>query len=190
VTASKTGLPATQRFLDELHPLLADFDPVLRQLNPILGGLGFYKSELTAFFANTVAATQAYTIPKPGVQLHYLRTMNPVNPENFAVYPRRVGTNRPNPYMLPRTFDQLPQGMPQYETRQCGRGTPTIVNPLLDVMPQDLQDAIQKYAFGPVGTAVPAPPCRQQDKFTVSGETTTFPHLKPSTGATARRRAR
>jgi phospholipid/cholesterol/gamma-HCH transport system substrate-binding protein len=53
VTASKAGLPATQRFLDELHPLLADFDPVLRQVNPILEGIGAYKSELTAFFANT-----------------------------------------------------------------------------------------------------------------------------------------
>jgi phospholipid/cholesterol/gamma-HCH transport system substrate-binding protein len=190
VTASKTGLPATQRFLDDLHPLLADFDPVLRQVNPILSFIGNYKSELTAFFANTVAATQAYTIPKPGVQLHYLRTMNPVNPENFAVYPRRIGTNRPNPYMFPRGFDQLPQGMSQYETRQCGRGTPTIANPLLDILPQALQDNIQKYAFGPVGAAVPAPPCKQQDKYTTSGETSQFPHVKPSTGATARRRAR
>jgi phospholipid/cholesterol/gamma-HCH transport system substrate-binding protein len=190
VTASRKGLPATQNFLDELHPLLADFDPVLRQLNPILEGVGAYKNEVTAFLANTVAATQAYTVPKPGVQLHYLRSMNPVNPENFAVYPVRVGTNRPNPYAFPRNFDNLPQGMPQYETRQCSRGTPTIVNPLLDIMPQSLQDAIQKYAFGPVGQAVPAPPCKQQPPFVFQGETSQFPHVKPSTGATARQRAR
>jgi phospholipid/cholesterol/gamma-HCH transport system substrate-binding protein len=186
VTASKAGLPATQRFLDELHPLLADFDPVLRQVNPILEGVGAYKSELTAFFANTVGATQAYTIPKPGVQLHYLRTMNPVNPENFAVYPRRIGSNRPNPYAFPRNFDNLPQGMPQYETRQCGRGTPTIVNPLLDILPQDLQNRIEKYAFA-ANSQIPAPPCKQQPPFTFQGETSQFPHVKPSTGATARR---
>jgi phospholipid/cholesterol/gamma-HCH transport system substrate-binding protein len=185
VTASKAGLPATQRFLDELHPLLADFDPVLRQVNPILEGIGAYKSELTAFFANTVGATQAYTIPKPGVQLHYLRTMNPVNPENFAVYPRRIGSNRPNPYAFPRNFDNLPQGMPQYETRQCGRGTPTIVNPLLDILPQDLQNRIEKYAFA-ANSQIPAPPCKQQPPFTFQGETSQFPHVKPSTGATAR----
>jgi phospholipid/cholesterol/gamma-HCH transport system substrate-binding protein len=189
VDASKTGLPATERFLDELHPLLADFDPVLRQVNPILSGLGFYKSELTGFFANTVAATQAYTIPKPGVQLHYLRTMNPINPENFAVYPRRIGSNRPNPYAFPRAFDQLPQGMPQYETRQCSRGTPTIVNPLLDILPKELQDNIQKFAFT-ANSSVPAPPCKQQPKFTFGGETTQFPHVTPSTGATARQRSR
>jgi virulence factor Mce-like protein len=190
VDASKKGLPATQDFLDELHPLLADFDPVLRQLNPILDGLTNFKSELTAFLANTVATTQAYTIPKPGVQLHYLRTMNPVNPENFAVYPFRIGTNRPNPYAFPRNFDNLPQGMPAYETRHCGRGTPTIVNNALDILPQSLQDNIQKYAFGPVGAAVPAPPCKQQDKFPFQGEVTQYPHVKPSTGATARRRSR
>ena len=190
VDASKAGLPATQRFLDELHPLLADFDPVLRQINPILLGLQNYKSELTAFFANTVAATNAFTLPKPGVHLHYLRTMNPVNPEAFAVYPNRLPTNRPNPYAFPRNFDNLPNGMPAYETRQCNRNggaTPTIVNPLLDIMPQALQDNIQKYAFGPVGAQVPAPPCKQQPPFVFQGETSQFPHVKPSTGATARR---
>ena len=79
---------------------------MLRQINPILDGLGNYKSELIAFFANTAAATQAYTIPRPGVQLHYLRTMNPVNPENFAVYPIRIGTNRPEPVQLPAVVRQ------------------------------------------------------------------------------------
>src|SRR5437762_1141342 len=58
ITRSKTGLPATTRFLDDLHPLLREFDPSLRQLNPILGFVGRYKGELNSFFANTVAATE------------------------------------------------------------------------------------------------------------------------------------
>ena len=190
VDASKKGLPATDKFLKELPPLLAAFDPVLRQVNPILDGLGNYKSELTAFFANTAAATGAFTIPKPGVQLHYLRTMNPINPENFAVYPIRIGTNRPNPYNFPRSFDNLPQGMDSYETRQCGRGDPVIDNNNTAILPVELQDNIQKYAFGPVGQQVPAPPCKQQPKFPFQGEVTQFPHVKASTGATARQRAR
>jgi phospholipid/cholesterol/gamma-HCH transport system substrate-binding protein len=189
VTASQAGLPATQRFLDELHPLLADFDPVLRQVNPILSFLGQYKVELSSFFGNTVAATQAYTIPKAGVQLHYLRTMNPINPENFAVYPRRIGTNRPNPYEFPRAFDNLGNGLPSYETRHCAHGTPTIVNPLTGLLPQALQDNINGFAFN-ASSGTPAPPCKQQGKYTEGGETTQFPHVKPSTGATARRRAR
>jgi virulence factor Mce-like protein len=190
VDVSKKGLPATTKFLQELPPLLGAFDPVLRQVNPILDGLQNYKSELTAFFANTAAATQAFTIPKPGVQLHYLRTMNPVNPENFAVYPIRIGTNRPNPYNFPKSFLNLPQGMDSYETRQCGRGDPVIVNNNTAILPVELQDNIQKYAFGPVGQPVAAPPCKQQPKFPFQGETTQYPHVKASTGATARRRAR
>ena len=52
------------------------------------GGLAAFKT----FLANTPAATQASDSGG-----HYLRTTNPLNAENLAVYPRRVGTNRPNP---------------------------------------------------------------------------------------------
>ena len=76
----------------------------------MLDFIGLYKRELTAFFANTVAATQATTVAS-GRQLHYLRTTNPFNPENLAVYPRRLGTNRPNAYTEPGAFDKLPAGL-------------------------------------------------------------------------------
>jgi phospholipid/cholesterol/gamma-HCH transport system substrate-binding protein len=135
IDASKAGFPAAERVLRDLRPLLEQVDPALRQLNPVLEALGFYKRELTAFFANTVAATQATTVSQKG-PIHYLRTMNPFNPENLAVYPKRLPTNRPNPYALPGNFDQLRQGMPQYETRQCGRGgIPTISNVPQEVAP-------------------------------------------------------
>ena len=63
-------------------------DPFLRELNPILLGLGLYRRELTAFFAIDVAATQATDRP-PGARgpVHYLRTANPVNPEILAAVP-------------------------------------------------------------------------------------------------------
>ena len=64
--ASVKGLPATQSFLDQLHPLLPAFDPVLRQVNPLLSYIGAYKPELTAFFANTVGATEAFNIYNAG----------------------------------------------------------------------------------------------------------------------------
>ena len=38
--------------------------------------------------------------------IHYLRTTNPLNPENLAVYPTRLPTNRPNPYTLPGPLRQ------------------------------------------------------------------------------------
>ena len=58
--------------------------------------------------------------------MHYLRTTNPLNLENLAVYPRRPGTNRTNPYMLPGGYDKLAQGLDSFETRHCGRPLPTI----------------------------------------------------------------
>ena len=123
IKASRTGIPAAQRILEDLRPLLAQIDPAGRQLVPITDFLALYKSEITAFFANTVATTQARDI---STRVHYLRTTNPFNLENLAVYPRRLGTNRTNPYMLPRGYDKLARGCDSFETRHCGRALPTI----------------------------------------------------------------
>jgi phospholipid/cholesterol/gamma-HCH transport system substrate-binding protein len=135
IDASAEGFPAAERVLRDLRPLLAQVDPALRQLNPVLEALGFYKRELNAFFANTVAATQATTVSRKG-PLHYLRTSNPFNPENLAVWPKRLPSNRPNPYTLPGTFDQIRTGLPSYETRHCGRDAfPSIVNTPQQIVP-------------------------------------------------------
>jgi phospholipid/cholesterol/gamma-HCH transport system substrate-binding protein len=218
ITASQRGLPALERFNDELHPLLAETDEPLRQLNPILGFVGAYPKELTAFFGNVVGSTQA-TTGSGADAVHYLRTTNPVNAENLAVYPRRIGTNRPNPYQFPGAFAGLSQGLPQYETRHCARGVPTLVTqplaagtipplpsliptlpglppivpPVLPTIPDPttlipapLAAAIQSLFFAPVGRAANsvAVPCRQQPPFTVQGERTQFPRVKPSTAGT------
>jgi phospholipid/cholesterol/gamma-HCH transport system substrate-binding protein len=128
IAASARGFPAAERVLQDLRPLLGQVDPALRQLNPVLDFLGLYRRELTAFFANTVAATQATTRSSRG-PLHYLRSTNPFNPENLAVMPRRLPSNRTNPYTLPGHFTQLREGLPSYETRHCGRSAaPAIVN--------------------------------------------------------------
>jgi phospholipid/cholesterol/gamma-HCH transport system substrate-binding protein len=186
ITASKTGLPKLEDFLDELHPLLANFDAPLRQLNPALQGLGAYKDELAAFFANSAAATQA-TTREGNRRVHYLRTTNPANPENLAVYPRRIATNRPNPYFFPDAFKALATGLPSYETRHCASGpVPTLVpNPLL-ISPALAQN-VQTFFFGTTGAgAAAAPACTQQGKYAVGGELTQYPHVKAATGPTAR----
>jgi phospholipid/cholesterol/gamma-HCH transport system substrate-binding protein len=211
IDASRKGLPAAERVLRDLRPLLAQLDPALRQLNPILDYLGLYKRELTAFFANTVAATQATTVSSRG-PLHYLRTQNPFNPENLAVYPKRLPSNRPNPYALPNHFDMIRTGLPSYETRHCGRESgPSIVNAPQQIVPPDalpdltlpvpipapapdvqnvvegaysLPDAlfsdILRFAFPNGPSEPPAPPCTQQAPFTIQGETSQYPHLKPA----------
>jgi len=218
ITASERGLPALERFNDELHPVLGEVDEPLRQLNPILGYVGAYPKELTAFFANTVGSTQAVT-GSGADAVHYLRTTNPTNAENLAVYPRRMGTNRPNPYEFPGAFAGLSRGLPQYETRHCARGVPTLVTQPLPagtlpalpsliptspglppivppvvpsipdpttLIPAPLAAAIQNLFFAPAGRAANslAVPCRQQAPFTVQGERTQFPRVKPSAAGT------
>ena len=99
--------------LDNTRPLLRRLDPFLRELTPIVDYLGLYKREITAFFGNDSAATQA---PGPGfvnsAPVHYLRVMNPLNPEIMTGYQNRLGTNRYNPYTEPGAYDRLTKGQP------------------------------------------------------------------------------
>jgi virulence factor Mce-like protein len=174
IDASRRGLPAAQRVLDDLRPLLGQADPTLRELNPILDYLGLYKRELTAFFANAVASTNARPSP---TQPNYLRTTNPLNPENLAVYPRRLGTNRTNPYIQPGAFDRLRTGLDSFETRHCSNGTPTadrvVDNPAGPTLPANILAQTRQFAFPPA-----APPCRLQPTFDVGGERTQYPHVR------------
>jgi phospholipid/cholesterol/gamma-HCH transport system substrate-binding protein len=150
ITVSKAGFPAAERILRDLRPLLNQTDPALRQLIPILEFIGAYKGELNAFFANTAAATQAFD---PGTRLHYLRTTNPFNPENLAAYPRRIGSNRPNPYQLPGGYKRLSDHLQVYENRHCGRTVPTIsTDP-----PAPQPTAVPTVVPVPVPTVVPVP---------------------------------
>jgi hypothetical protein len=197
ITASKKGFPAAEKTVRDLRPLLRQTDPALRQLIPILGFLGQYKRELTSFFANTAAATQAFD---PGTRLHYLRTTNPLNLENLAAYPHRIGTNRPNPYQLPGGYDRLAKNLQVYENRHCNNPVPTMsmtppvtvpstpvpvptvvavptaVPPAVSGITQELFDRIQNFVL-PGGKGV-APPCELQGKFNEGGVSTQYPHVK------------
>ncbi|MCW2998427.1 MAG: hypothetical protein JWN65_1976 [Solirubrobacterales bacterium] len=193
IKLSKRGLPATQAFLDELHPILKELDPALRQLNPILSFLGLYKEEVTAFFANTVASTQA-TNQAPGETnpVHYLRTTNPINLENLAVYSSRLGSNRPNAYALPGMFRKLKDGLDVYENRQCGRGPIPTLGPITGLASLLGGTSIAQQLINTIGgigggITAPAPACKKQAPFTVNGKTSTFPQVTASGGAVARK---
>jgi len=208
--ASEAGLPATERFIRALRPLLPEFDPVLRQLNPILAYASTYRPDLSAFFANTVAATQASNIPSyaKGQRVHYLRTLNPFNPENLSVYPRRIGSNRTNPYARSRQFEQLSEllkggnGPPSYETRHCRNGVPAeidggVLDPLtgVPVIGEQLVSRIREFAFTQFGSGQnAAPPCVQQGNFSPTTRPKTsresqFPQVTEApSGATQRGR--
>ncbi len=182
ITASRAGLPATQGFLDELRPALAATNPTLAQLNPILSFVGLYKDELNSFFANTVAATQA-SEPAGGRNVHYLRTTNPLNLEDLAVYGQRLGSNRANPYQQPRAFQDLRAGLKVFDARTCGRANIPNTLPKGEVagllgLPAAniLTNLLGSSAAAAAQT--PAPNCVQAPKSTFGGETTQYPHVK------------
>jgi len=179
ITASKKGFPAAQKTLDDLRPLLGQFDPFLRNLNPALDFLGLYKRELNAFFSNTVAATEATDVPGTAKSpVHYLRATNPTNLENLAVYPNRIGTNRPNPYEFPGAFDKLAANLLVYEDRQCGRPLPTLGVLPPTLIPPALGSLIGSLVFSTGGGGVvPAPKCVKQGKYTFGGFTGDYPHV-------------
>ena len=188
ITASQDGLPATQRLLEDLRPFLASVDAPLRQLNPILSFLAPYQKEIGAFFANATAATQATARGGGPSPTHYLRTTNPTNPENLAVYPRRIGSNRTNAYQKPGAFADLQKGLASFEVRHCNAGTPRIDQQALDAsnLPPEVKSGVQPFFFGPAGTQVARPPCRKQAPYTFDGRTTEFPQVKASDGRVAR----
>jgi phospholipid/cholesterol/gamma-HCH transport system substrate-binding protein len=177
ITASKSGFPAAEQVLEQLRPLLAQVDPAARQLTPMLQFIGLYKPELTSFFANVVASTQA---KDPATGLHYLRTQNPLNPETLAVYPRRLPSNRPNAYALPGAFRDVARGLAAYETRQCGRRFPLTVTGEPPLVSSDLLARVETFALGGATNAgdVAAPPCRQQGKFHFGGLVTQYPQVR------------
>lgn len=184
VRVSRRGLPATEQVLDNTRPILRRLDPFLRELTPIVDYLGLYRREITAFFGNDSAATQA---TGPGfaspAQVHYLRVMNPLNPEIMAGYANRLGTNRYNPYTEPGAYDRLGQGQPlpvfgSYLCTSNPTPTPPPPNAFLN---QRLADEIERFVFGQ-GTENEgrAPPCVEQAPLgRIIGQSGRYPQLQP-----------
>jgi phospholipid/cholesterol/gamma-HCH transport system substrate-binding protein len=179
VRVSRRGLPATENFLDELRPLLAQTDPFLRQLNPILQWVSLYKHELMSFFANDVASTQAAEAnPTGGPPLHYLRTQNPLNPENLAIYPKRLPSNRSNPYVEPLGYNNLATGLEVFGQYLCtSNPMPTIAPDAVDLIAQNTLDLVNQYALS--SGNVPAPPCKPQKPLgRLIGQPYMYPHVE------------
>jgi phospholipid/cholesterol/gamma-HCH transport system substrate-binding protein len=186
ITVSRKGLPALEDFLNETTPLLAQIDPFLRQLNPILDYLGHYKSEITAFFANDAAATQATDTPLGGSEpVHYLRTTNPVNPENLAAWPYRLATNRSNPYVEPRGYAKLKSGLEVLDDYYCTENAVAPISPLASpLLPEELRQQIQDFIYGAAYQGNVAPQCKEQAPLgpRLTGTPGVYPHVEAAPG--------
>jgi phospholipid/cholesterol/gamma-HCH transport system substrate-binding protein len=173
VTASERGLPAFDRILAKIPPLLNAFQPFLRNANPMVRYIGLFKPEITSFFGNvTASAEAASSTPRGGKYLHTLRTSQPLTPSGLAFYPRPLGIDRNDAYRVPGTYNQLPSGLATLDPAQCSNGTPA---PPSSTTPPTLAQMVEEYVFRTSGRDVAAPPCHGQG--TIDSYTTQFPHL-------------
>ena len=166
-------------------PLLENFRPVLHNFDPFLQFLGEYLPEVQAFFANFTASTQAHlgnsNTAGQGPPLHYLRTMQILGPESLAIYTKRIGVNRANPYFQPGAFRALGNGGLQvFEGGACAPSAPSVSGPANETISEGLIEHLIKFhiANAPeTPNAVPAPACNKQAPFTFNGQTSQYPQV-------------
>jgi phospholipid/cholesterol/gamma-HCH transport system substrate-binding protein len=175
ITASERGVPALERTMRQVPPLLEDFEPFLQNLNPMVRYLGTYRREVNAFLANLVASTldRDVNLQRTNDPVHYIRAAQPLGPEALSFYPRPLGNSRANAYSLPDWMDRLTSGLPVYDTRSCANGGPL---PPVASDPPQLQPLIKQFAFRTEGRDVARPACVAQGPFPGFG--TSFPQLR------------
>jgi phospholipid/cholesterol/gamma-HCH transport system substrate-binding protein len=176
VSASKAGLPALERFLDESVPLLTRLTPYLGSVVPVLNYLNTYRREIAGFFANSTAATGADQPSSAGTGLlHYVRAAQPVNPEVLTAYQHRPSSNRGNPYLEPGGYLKLMKGLPVFGSYLCTSNAQPTIGPTI---PADLATILRDdyYTASPNG-----PPCVAQPPLgrLTTGQLQSFPHLTP-----------
>jgi len=188
IRVSRRGLPALERVVGDARPLLEQLDPFLRQVIAISDYLGFFRREVTAFFANVPASTQASDRP-PGASgpVHYLRLLQGLRPEGLAAYPTFPPSSRLNPYPRPGALDELRSGLKAFGAYLCKpngrRAFPLSASLIASLNATDptLEPNITKYAFGGDPDNVPTPPCRAQARLgDLVDQPGLYPRLRPS----------
>jgi ABC-type transporter Mla subunit MlaD len=189
------GLGSLRKFLRGDFPvLLRALDPFLRNVNPLLTGLGLYKSEFTSLLGNVAAATNAVHLSSQGEQVHFLRLLGPLGPETLATFDSRTTTNRNSAYSKPRYAQRLAKGLLNFHTGQCSSGITAHLDPSTpetevfkertngdEAEAKDFYERLKHYAFADQedSAAIPAPGCDPQGAFEPiygSGPLTRYQH--------------
>jgi hypothetical protein len=151
IAASKAGLPSATNVVNALHPVTRLLPPTLQEALPVVDYLYLYRHEVVAQAALLGNSLQGSApIKGGGPPLHYLRALVPFTSEGLIAYDKREGTNRHNPYLLPRALDKLAQGLESFD---CSN----VNNP---------------------SAGEPAPPCRVQQPLDFQGRRTAYPHVQ------------
>jgi ABC-type transporter Mla subunit MlaD len=196
IAKAPTGFPALRKFFrDQFPTLLRAVDPFLRNVNPLLVGVGQYKHEVAALAGNIAAATNAVHLGATGKQIHYIRALGPFGPESLATFAKRTSTNRNSAYPQRLAGKELASGLLNFDTRQCSAGIVARLNPASAEDPvfkervknevkvggdaakakeeeeakaKDFFERLKLYAYGgqESSASIPAPGCNQQGPFT------------------------
>jgi phospholipid/cholesterol/gamma-HCH transport system substrate-binding protein len=178
IDRAPSGFAAFRKlFRDQFPVLLRSLDPFLRNLNPIVAGLGLYKHEVTSAMANVAAASNAVHFRSSGGTIHYLRVLGPFGPESLATFPRRLSNNRNSAYSHPLSAKRLAKGLLNFHSAQCYSGiSATIDNnaPTEEAFNQRVGGDVKKaeaffarlkhyaYADQESSATIPAPGCEAQ----------------------------
>jgi len=98
---------------------------------------------------------------------------NPVNPEVFLPYKNRLSSNRSNPYLAPRGYQNLLSGLSVFGSYLCTNNPQPTIGPTIPAsLAQILRDVY--YTAQPGG-----PPCKAQPPLgaLTTGQNQSFPHL-------------
>ncbi len=172
---------------DQFPPFLGRLDPYFDQLIPVVDTINKYRSEVTAFLANTSSALNGESIPGGGdpTPVKFLRATGPLGPAVLASPPNPYKTSRLNAYVKPGGYSKLSEGLDSFITASCASGL--TANFDQGDFDSDLWERTQIYAMGGLGITntddVAAPPCRQQGAVSSIGgppdEKTQFRHVNP-----------
>ena len=105
--------------------------------------------------------------------------MQVLSPESLAVYTKRIGTNRANPYFQPGAFRALGNGGCRCsQSSSCANSAPSVSGPANETISESLIEHLIQFhiANAPeTPNEVPAPACNQQGPFTFNGQTQPVP---------------
>jgi hypothetical protein len=148
----------------------------LRNADPMVRYIGLFKPEITGFFGNVTAATQAADTQSPnatGQALHYIRASQTLTPSELAFYPRPLGIERDNAYRAPGAYKRLANALTVMNASGCLNGNPALPS---SASPADLVALIQQNVFRTTGRNVAAPSCLAQGP--IPGFSGLFPQLR------------
>jgi phospholipid/cholesterol/gamma-HCH transport system substrate-binding protein len=109
VRASRTGVPAAERFLRGAEPVLEATHVFMPELNPILSYLSFARAQLAQFVAvggAGLAGNGAGGYRGNGGAEHYLPQIAIIDGRSLARRPTRPPWERANAYVAPNAYDR------------------------------------------------------------------------------------